>query len=177
MKQLKDNKSIIIKPIDKNMGPAIKDTKNYIQQVLEEYLLSKNYMQLPKEEAKLKMDNSKNMLKNMISHNHVNHTKSESTYFQYSLQSIHRLPVFYWLPKDHIISSCGSLLFLLQLVGLQNEGTTTLHEIIRKKLFLSYKNLKKLQIHSNDLFFSVDAKLVYTNFNTNMGILSVRCFI
>jgi hypothetical protein len=54
LKELKSNKNIIIKPTDKNLGHAAMDTETYIWQVLQEHLLTNNYIQLTKEEAKQK---------------------------------------------------------------------------------------------------------------------------
>jgi hypothetical protein len=55
--QLKQNKSIIIKPTDKNLGPTILDTKTYIKQILQEHLLTTSYTQLTKETAKSHISN------------------------------------------------------------------------------------------------------------------------
>jgi hypothetical protein len=57
--QLKQNKSIIIKPTDKNLGPTILDTKTYIKQILQEHLLTTSYTQLTKETAKNNIENLK----------------------------------------------------------------------------------------------------------------------
>jgi hypothetical protein len=40
MDHLKQNHNIIIKPTDKNLGPAIMDTEDYIHQVLQEHRFS-----------------------------------------------------------------------------------------------------------------------------------------
>ena len=48
---LKHNKNITIKPTDKNLGPAVLDTKQYIGQVLQEHLLTPSYKQLSHQEA------------------------------------------------------------------------------------------------------------------------------
>jgi hypothetical protein len=51
MKLLKQNKNIIIKSTDKNLGPATMDTKDYVLQVLKEHLLTNAYRQLTQSEA------------------------------------------------------------------------------------------------------------------------------
>jgi hypothetical protein len=67
--QLKQNKNIIIKPTDKNLGPAVLDTKTYIKQILQEHLLTTNYTQLTKETAKNSIENLKLLFKNLL-HQH-----------------------------------------------------------------------------------------------------------
>lgn len=51
MKLLKQNKNIIIKSTDKNLGPATMDTKDYVLQVLKEHLLTNDYRQLTHSKA------------------------------------------------------------------------------------------------------------------------------
>jgi len=46
LKLLKANDNLIIKPTDKNLGPAIMYTISYIQQVLNEHLITTTYKQL-----------------------------------------------------------------------------------------------------------------------------------
>jgi hypothetical protein len=48
---LKQNKQLVIKPTDKNLGPAIMDLDAYILQTLQEHLLTEDYIQLSKKEA------------------------------------------------------------------------------------------------------------------------------
>jgi mannose-1-phosphate guanylyltransferase len=56
LKLLKANDNLIIKPTDKNLGPAIMYTISYIQQVLNEHLITTTYKQLTPAEAKYRMD-------------------------------------------------------------------------------------------------------------------------
>jgi len=86
---LKNDKEIIIKPTDKNLGPAVLDLDKYIKQILLEHLLTNDYKQLTKEIALQKMDNIKLVLKNMIANNHGLFTKAELIYFQHSFQLQH----------------------------------------------------------------------------------------
>jgi hypothetical protein len=113
-----DNKDLIIKPTDKNLGPAIMDTKHYIRKVLQEHLLTKDYQELSKEEATYKLENTKNTLKNIILSNLDCLSKPETTYFKRSLTLRHRIPLFYGIPKVHktpftlrpVVSTTNSLL-------------------------------------------------------------------
>ena len=101
MKQLKANNNVIVKPTDKNLGPAIMDTKLYIEQVLNQHLLTDTYKQLSKEEANNKYELLKCSLKELVSQSQHNLSKQEMTYFQRSLLLRCRLPIFYGLPKVH----------------------------------------------------------------------------
>jgi hypothetical protein len=118
MKQLKANNNVIVKPTDKNLGPAIMDTKLYIEQVLNQHLLTDTYKQLSKEEANNKYELLKCSLKELVSQSQHNLSKQEMTYFQRSLLLCCRLPIFYGLPKVHktpitlqpVMGSCGNFL-------------------------------------------------------------------
>jgi len=90
---LKTNTSFIIKPTDKNLGPAILDAETYKDKVLSEHLLTKDYRRLSEIEANSTMENIKSRLKTIISTNLLTLSKAEITYFQRSLQRYHRLPL------------------------------------------------------------------------------------
>jgi hypothetical protein len=96
---LKASKHLTIKPMDKNLGPAIMDTESYITQVLKEHLLTSNYKRLTNNEATLQMKNIKHDLKTLIKNNHNALSKAEQLYFHHSFQYQHRTPIFYGLPK------------------------------------------------------------------------------
>jgi hypothetical protein len=55
LRSLQQNKHIIIKPTDKNLGPALMDLDRYIKQVLQEHLLTDDYIQLTETEMSRKM--------------------------------------------------------------------------------------------------------------------------
>jgi len=116
LSQLKNNKNLIVKPTDKNLGPAILDTLSYVKQVLREHLLTTDYKQLSYQESKNLMDKVKTELKNIISSNTDKFTKPELTYFQRSLNTFHRIPLFYGLPKVHKHHLPSDLLLALQTV-------------------------------------------------------------
>jgi len=94
LKLLKENNNLTIKPTDKNLGPAVMDTNTYINKVLTDHLLTKDYRQLSTLDAKNIMDNSKTYLKSLISHHQTSLTKPEFTFFQRNFQKFHRLPMF-----------------------------------------------------------------------------------
>jgi hypothetical protein len=101
LKQLQNNRNFIIKPSDKNLGPAILNIDDYINMVLNEHLLTPAYSQLSKETALLQLSLIQNHLKNLINSNKRYLTLAEFTYFQQSFKLKHRIPLFYGLPKVH----------------------------------------------------------------------------
>jgi hypothetical protein len=85
LQSLCQNPNIIIKPTDKNLGPATMDSIDYAKQVLQEHLLTNTYKQLSETEATTRMIELKDALKNLISTHSHNLSKVELTYFQRSL--------------------------------------------------------------------------------------------
>jgi len=86
LRTLKKSTHLTIKPTDKNLGPAILDTDNDIQQVLKEHLLTSDYRQLNNDTAKLQMANIINSIHEL--------SKAEQLYFHRSFQHYHRTPIF-----------------------------------------------------------------------------------
>jgi hypothetical protein len=184
--QLRKNHNIIIKPTDKNLGPAAMDTTEYIKQALQEHLLTNTYKQLSEMEAKNRMIHLKEILKNLVATHSKSLSKPELTYFQRSLQSFHRLPIFYGLPKVHknpvtlrpVVSTSGSLLAIFSTwLDYKMKELLPLVQSYVKNSFNTITELKNLQIPKNALLFSADATSMYTNIDTTTGISAVKDFI
>jgi hypothetical protein len=184
--QLRKNHNIIIKPTDKNLGPAAMDTTEYIKQTLQEHLLTNTYKQLSEMEAKNRMIHLKDILKNLVATHSKSLSKPELTYFQRSLQSFHRLPIFYGLPKVHknpvtlrpVVSTSGSLLAIFSTwLDYKMKELLPLVQSYVKNSFNTITELKNLQIPKNALLFSADATSMYTNIDTTTGISAVKDFI
>jgi hypothetical protein len=62
---LQQNKNLIIKPTDKNLAPALMDLETYIKQVLQEHLLTNDYIQSSHEEMRRKMSILRSTLQDM----------------------------------------------------------------------------------------------------------------
>jgi hypothetical protein len=186
LRQLKRNPNIVIKPTDKNLGPATMDTEDYIIQILKEQLLTADYNQLSKAEAQNKMDQLKTTFKNLIQSNLDSLSKPEVTFFQHSLNSFHRLPLFYGLPKVHktpvslrpVVSISGSLsaIFSTWLDYKMKELLPLIKSYIHNS-FQIIEDFKTLEIPENALLFSADAVSMYTNINTDAGITSIKEFL
>jgi hypothetical protein len=186
LKNLKNNKNVIIKPTDKNLGPAAMDTEAYVEQVLQEHLLTNSYIQLTKEEAKHRTESLKLTFKNLFNTHKNTLSNSETTYFQRSLQVHCRLPIFYGLPKVHknpislrpVVSSCGSFMSILSTwLDFRFKSLLPLVKSYTKNSLSIINDLKHLEIPEHALLFSADAKSMYTNIDTNIGINSIRNFL
>lgn len=183
---LQNNERLIIKPTDKNLGPALMDLKTYIRQALQEHLLTDNYVQLSREEMERRIGNLKATLQDLIANNQDQLSKAELTYFQRSLKSHFRLPIFYGLPKVHktpvslrpVVSSTNSLLAIFS-VWLDYKTKELLPFV---KSYLKNSNtlistLQNLHIPDHALLFTADATSMYTNIDTDIGIASIRQFL
>jgi hypothetical protein len=101
LKQLKQSKDLVILPTDKNLGPAILNRDQYITQVLSEHLLTPAYLQLSKETAINKLENTKQLfLESYQTHKHLL-SQAETEYFSRSFKNSNRMPTFYGMPKVH----------------------------------------------------------------------------
>jgi len=183
---LKNNKNITIKPTDKNLGPAVLDTKQYVGQILQEHLLTPSYRQLSHQEAINIMETTKTTLKNLIQATSQLLSKPELTFFERSLRSFHRLPIFYGLPKVHkeplsfrpVVSTSGSLLAIFSTwLDYKMKDLIPLVKSYIKNSFEIIKELQNLTIPNNALFFSADAMSMYTNIDTPTGVNAVKSFI
>jgi hypothetical protein len=186
LKELKDNNSIIIKPTDKNLGPAILNREDYIKQILQEHLLSNDYRQLTQIEANSKMETLKNTLKSTINNNLHLLSKAEITYFKRSLLIQHRLPVFYGLPKVHktpmslrpVVSCINSLLSVFSTwLDFKMKALLPLIQSYTKNSTAVIQDLKSLHLPENVLIFTADAKSMYTNIDTTTGVNTFKEFL
>ncbi len=186
LRQLRQNKNVTIKPTDKNLGPAAMDTSDYIQQVLQEHLLTNAYKQLTFQEANNIMTQLKTFLKNLLSEQANTLPKSELTFFQRSLKEHHRLPVFYGLPKVHkqpislrpVVSTSGSLLAIFSTwIDFKMKTLLPLIQSYVQNSINVTNELRDIILPDNALIFTADAISMYTNIDTDIGIQSIRDFL
>jgi uncharacterized protein YbcV (DUF1398 family) len=185
LKQLRENKNIIIKPTDKNLGPAVMDKNTYIKQVLQEHLLTENYQQLSLTETKNMLDNTKNSLRQLIKDNLNALSTPEATFFKRSLNCHYRTPIFYGLPKVHktpvalrpVVSSVNSFLsvFSTWLDYRMKELLPLIRSHVKNSIEV-ITDIKALTIPENALLFSADAQSMYTNIDTNTGLQAFTDF-
>jgi hypothetical protein len=183
---LKESKHLTIKPTDKNLGPAIMDTDNYIKQVLQEHLLTKDYVQLSDVAAKTQMDNIKHKLKTLITASHRELSIPEQLYFQHSFQHHYRTPIFYGLPEVHkvpftlrpVVSNSSSFFSLLSnwLDNKMKDLLPLVRSYIKNSTTI-LNNLCHTTLPETALLFSADATSMYTNIDMPTGVSAVRDFI
>jgi hypothetical protein len=100
---LKKSMDFIIMPMDKNLGPAIMNWNEYIEQNLTEHLLTNNYRQLSTTEAEIKVQQTKQLLKDNYNLHKKSLSKSEQNFLDRSFKLQHCTPIFYGMPKVHKI--------------------------------------------------------------------------
>jgi hypothetical protein len=114
------------------------DADAYIKQVLQDHLLTNNYLQLSNAKAQQHYDTVQNTLKNLIASN--------------------RDAISNWLDFK-----------MKELLPLVKSYTKNSFDVLQ--------DLKHLQIPSNTLLFSADAKSMYTNIDTKVGLQSFQSFL
>jgi len=183
---LQKNKSIVIKPTDKNLGPSVMDTTDYVNQILTEHLLTDTYLQLTEGKAKYRLNDVKDTLKTLLANNTSSLSKSELLFFKCSLQEHHRIPVFYGLPKVHkqpvtlcpVVSTSGSSLAIFSTwLDYRMKELLPLVWSHVKNSFTALEELKNLVIPDNALLFAADATSMYMNIEIDIGMSAVRNFL
>jgi hypothetical protein len=186
LRKLKDDKELIIKPTDKNLGPALMDRDTYIRQVLREHLLTNSYTQLSKSEATTRMDSIKSTLENIFQANLHLLSKPEVTYFKRSFTTRFRLPMFYGLPKIHknpislrpVVSSSSSLLSVFSIwLDYRMKDLLPLVDSYLKDSTTLINELKNIELPETARIFTADAKSMYTNINTDAGLTAIENFL
>jgi uncharacterized protein (DUF486 family) len=186
LRLLKRNKNIIIKPTDTNLGPAVMDTNDSINQILKERLLSNTNKQLMPTEMQNAMTDLKATLTSIIHSNSSKVSQPELTFFKRSLTNHFRLPIFYGLTKVHknptslrpVVSTTNSLLaiFPTWLDYKMKELLPHVKSYIKNSTKV-IKDLKDLCIPPNAKLFSDDAVLMYTYIDTASGIQAMSDFL
>jgi len=186
LRLLKRNKNITIKPTDKNLGPAVMDTNDYINEILKEHLLINTYKQLTHTEMLNAMTNLKTALTNIIHSNANKLSQAELTFFKRSLTSHFRLPIFYGLPKVHknptslrpVVSTTNSLLaiFSTWLDYKMKELLPHVKSYIKNSTEVII-DLKDLHIPLNAKLFLADTVSMYTSIETVSGIQAMSDFL
>jgi hypothetical protein len=162
------------------------DLDSYIKQVLQEHLLTDDYIQLTETEMSRKMSLLKSTLSTLIISNSSKLTEAENIYFKRSLTTTFRLPIFYGLPKVHktpmslrpVVSSSNSLLPVFSTwLDYRMKELVHLVDSFLKDSTTFIQEIKKLSLPNNALLFTADAKSMYTNIDANIGITSIRNFL
>jgi len=154
--------------------------------MLTEHLLTDAYLQLSQSEAKNRMESVKTSLKELLLIHSNKLSKAELVYFKQSLQSYHRTPIFYGLPKVHkspvtlrpVVSTSGSLLAVFSTwLDFKMKQLLPFVQLHKHNSFTVVEELKTITLPKNALIFTADAMLMYTNIDTATGLASVKAFI
>jgi hypothetical protein len=162
------------------------DREIYINKILIDHLLTKVYIKLSQNKALSKLQLLKETLKILVKENQEKLSQPEITYFSRCVKLQHRVPLFYGLPKIHknpislrlVVSTTNSLLSYFS-----NRADYKMKELL--PLVCSYtknsasviQDLKNLNIPNEARLFAADAKSMYTNIDTGLGLATLRDFL
>jgi len=152
LKKLRSNNAILVKPSDKNLGPAVMDKETYKNKIISEHLSTVVYSKLTQQEALSKLSQLKDTLKDMVSNHQDSLSPPELTYFHRGLRNQHRIPLFYGLPKVHknpvslcpVVSTTNSLLAIFSKARFLNERITTVSSVLYEKFNRNNSRSKRI---------------------------------
>jgi len=183
LNELKNNNEFVILSSDKNLGPAIMNWKDYVSQVLSEHLMSSNYKRLSPDNAKVRLQQTKQLLIQTFHNNKHLLSQAEIKYFTRSFQEQHRIPMFYGMPKVH--KSPITLRPVVSCINSFNSIFSNWIDLKMKELlpiipsyikdsreFLT--DIKTLTLPPNSKIFTADATAMYTNIDTATGIKAIK---
>ena len=179
IKKLKEDKSIIIKPADKNLGLTILDREWYVNEAYNKHLLvKKTYRPTPAKSIPIHIiiADLTQLVKNMRKVNAIN---EQQYIFALSCTSQYRVPVFYLLPKLHkpklagrpITSSVNWILHPLSKIL-----DDMLQPFLKKTpAYLAdsadlLRDLRKTTVPEDCLLFTADVESLYPSIPTPEGI-------
>jgi hypothetical protein len=186
LRELKANKDFIILPTDKNLGPAIVNRADYINQAITEHLLTPDYENLNPTTARKKLTETRDLLIQTYNRHKHSLTEAEIQYFSRSFKQQHRTPIFYGLPKVHkkpiklrpVVSCINSFTSVFS-NWLDYRMKQLLHPIpsyIKDSRDL-LKELKSLTIPKGAKLFTADATAMYTNITLENGLEALHNLI
>lgn len=184
--KLKKSTDFIIMPTDKNLGPAIMDRDKYIKQNLIEHLLTDNYQQLSTTEATLRLQQTKQQLKETYYTYKNTLSLNEQNFFNRSFKNSHRTPIFYGMPKVHKtplkfrpVVSCVNSFTSIFSTWLDFRMKQILHLIpsyIKDSTAL-LQQINILHLPTGSKLFTADATSMYTNIKTDIGIRALNALL
>jgi hypothetical protein len=173
---LKNNKNIVIKPADKNIGTTIIERETYIQLANEHLTDKKTYKKLPTDPLETTLIQIKSLIHNLCDNKLINTT----THNQLLPPHPSRTGYFYILPKLHK-KQLSSRPIISQINHPTSNLSNYLHDILKdtatqaKTHIPNSLNLKHLLENislpeNNTILFTADITSLYTNIPTNDGI-------
>ena len=192
IKELKNNKHIVIMDADKNLGITVMKRRDYITSILTEHLLQDEiYSQLSASEAELKMKEVESIVKETITKYNHELTLTDKKFFFRSFQIKHRIPTFYGMPKLHkkkigkyyktrpVVAKIGSFIEIAS--KFCDYYLSKLIPYVKSYLKDSFHLLRDLnnihRVPSSAKLITADAISMYTNIDTNHGLQILTEFI
>ena len=178
---------ILIVSCDKNLGPAIIDTKNYVELAFINHLHTDAYKELTEDGAAMHMNHVANKIHKWLHKNKKSFSKQESRYLNANFNPKEaKLPVFYQTMKIHkspsatrpIVSCSGSLLFSIGIwVDLHLQKLSTIQPAYIESSRQLKDELNTLIIPPNCSLFKADAKAMYNNIRTAKALREIAQYL
>ena len=188
LKQLQDNKEIIITSADKGLGPVAIDTKQYIEMGLTHLLDPTTYTILSETQAysdtadlrqqifAWTQKHNRTLGTNVVNYirHHINSTLEDPFGYFYLLFKLHKTPT----SSRPVCSDCASLPHALgKWVDTQLQPIVKQQATYFKNSFALKQQLDTLTLPPNACIFTYDAISMYTNINTTDCINRLSNFI
>ncbi len=181
LKDLKENKEIIVCLSDKNLGPVVMDRSDYMNRAISDHLSNTSvYTRLSEYDARRIMASIRFDLESTFERYGDDLCKTEQTYLKRFIeQGTYRMKQFYITIKVHkdnttrpIVSCCGSQTEgFSKWIDYKCKELLSLVPTLLRDSFQVLKELRELkELPSNAKLFTFDAVSMYTNINTNHGI-------
>ena len=200
--ELKNNKSIIIKPSDKNLGFTAVNTTWYHTEMMKQLSDKKTYQIIPSNELKFIIINLRDEFNAIINSKSYSHlfSSSHKLFFSSKMKDENvSIPGIYLLPKIHKTPMTGrpivpsyawvttpASIWLddqLQPIAKIPHVLTDSLSLIRVLESTSYTAPEKLQLTgnpvatANPIFITADISSLYTNIPTNEGLIKFKSFL
>lgn len=188
LKELINNKSIVIKPADKGSAVVILSREQYIQEALRQLNNTIHYKQLDQPIYPQTTNMIKNITKKMLDKKFIN--KKQKQYLDgdgcvrerrfYLLPKIHKEPEKwhppYGIPPGRpIVSDCNSESYqTAEFIEHFLNPIANKHPSFIKDTYHFIQIIRNLKIPIESSFFSMDVDNLYTNIDTTHGIKAVK---
>lgn len=190
LRQLIRNKHIVIKPADKGSAVVILGREQYITEVNRQLNDTVYYKKLSEPIYPETIPIISGIIEKLKSKKFIN--AKQKQYLKGDIQPRERR--FYILPKIHkdpvkwtvpfqippgrpIVSDCGSeTYYTAEYIDYYLNPVSVKHPAYVKDTYHFIEIVKSLQIPENSLFFTMDVDSLYTNIDTQAGLLAVKKF-
>ena len=187
LQSLANRQDILIVSCDNNLGPAIIDTKSYVELAFKNHLHTEAYKELTEEEATAHMNGVATKIQMWLHKHKKSFGKQELKYLRANFNPDDaKLSVFYQTMKIHksltdtrpIISTSGSLLFS---IGVWVDHHLQKLATIQPAYIESSRELKDeldtLILPPNCSLFKADAKAMYSNIRTGKALREIAQYL